>query len=129
MRGRAAAGQESPATPARRRRDGGLTAKGLTTGDGQASGRGVLAPTCPVRPSPRSPTGVREEMAEWLARPLKQVYATGFIDAIVVKVTATVSPPSRPADTAIGVAADGTRDIRGIWIGQGVRAPSSGCRS
>jgi putative transposase len=58
------------------------------------------------------------EMAEWLNRPLEQVYAAVFIDAIVVKIR-DGQVTNRPAYTAIGVTADGTRDILGIWIGTG----------
>jgi len=41
-----------------------------------------------------------------------------FIDAIVVKIR-DGQVTNRPAYTAIGVTADGTRDILGIWIGTG----------
>lgn len=49
-------------------------------------------------------------MAEWLNQPLERVYATVFIDAIVVKVR-DGQATSRPAYTAIGVTADGTDEL------------------
>jgi putative transposase len=57
-------------------------------------------------------------MAEWLNRPLESVHAASFIDAIVVKV-GDGQVANRPASTAIGVTAEGTRGILGIWIGTG----------
>lgn len=59
-----------------------------------------------------------EEMTDWRNRPLEQVYAAVFIDAIVVKIREG-QVINRPAYCAIGVTADGTRDILSIWIGSG----------
>lgn len=61
---------------------------------------------------------VLEDMPDWLNRPLEQVYAAVFIDAIVVKIR-DGRVTNRPAYCAIGVTEDGTRDILGIWIGSG----------
>jgi putative transposase len=59
---------------------------------------------------------VIEEMQEWQNRPLDQVYAAVFIDAIVVKIR-DGEVANRPVYAAIGVSLDGERDILGLWVG------------
>ena len=95
-----------------------LTAKGLTTGEVQAHLAEVYGAEVSRETVSKITDRILEEMAEWLNRPLERVYAAVFIDAIVVKVR-DGQVTNRPAYTAIGVAADGTRDILGIWIGSG----------
>ena len=61
---------------------------------------------------------VLEEMQDWAARPLDEVYAAIFIDAIVVKVR-DGQVANRPIYAAIGVSLDGHRDVLGLWAGTG----------
>jgi putative transposase len=61
---------------------------------------------------------VIEEMNDWAVRPLDEVYAAIFVDAIVVKVR-DGQVANRPFYAAIGVTVDGERDILGLWAGQG----------
>ena len=68
---------------------------------------------------------VLEEMTDWSVRPLDEVYAAIFIDAIVVKVR-DGQVANRPIYAAIGVNLDGERDILGLWAGTGVKERSSG---
>jgi putative transposase len=95
-----------------------LTAKGLTTGEVQAHLAEVYGTQVSRETISKVTDAIIEEMNDWLNRPLEQVYAAVFIDAIVVKVR-DGQVTNRPAYTAIGVTADGTRDILGIWIGDG----------
>ena len=60
---------------------------------------------------------VMEGMAEWQPRPLDPVYAVVFIDAIQVKIREG-QVANRPVCLALGVTADGTRDILGLWAGE-----------
>jgi Transposase, Mutator family len=53
-------------------------------------------------------------MSDWSVRPLDEVYAAIFIDAIVVKVR-DGQVANRPVYAAIGVSLDGERDILGLW--------------
>ena len=53
-----------------------------------------------------------------VGRPLDEVYAAIFIDAIVVKVR-DGQVANRPFYAAIGVTLDGERDILGLWAGTG----------
>jgi putative transposase len=61
---------------------------------------------------------VIEEMTGWCTRPLDEVYAAVFIDAIMVKVR-DGQVASRPVYAAIGVTLAGEKDIRGLWAGTG----------
>lgn len=61
---------------------------------------------------------VLKEMQEWSARPLDEVYAAIFVDAIVVNVR-DGQVASRPIYAAIGVSLDGHRDVLGLWAGTG----------
>ena len=95
-----------------------LTAKGLTSGEVQAHLAGVYGATVSRDTISRITDTILEEMTEWLNRPLEQVHAVVFIDAIVVKIR-DGQVANRPAYCAIGVTAEGTRDILAIWIGTG----------
>jgi putative transposase len=57
-------------------------------------------------------------MNDWAARPLDEIYAAVFIDAIVVKVR-DGQVVNGPIYAAIGVSLDGERDILGLWAGAG----------
>jgi transposase-like protein len=61
---------------------------------------------------------VVEEMTEWTNRPLDQVYAAVFIDAIMVKVR-DGQVANRPIYAAIGVSLAGDKDVLGLWAGTG----------
>ena len=57
-------------------------------------------------------------MTDWAVRPLDEIYAAIFIDAIVVKVR-DGQVANRPFYAAIGVTLAGERDILGLWAGTG----------
>src|SRR3954453_5016404 len=57
-------------------------------------------------------------MATWQARPLEEVYAAIFIDAIMAKVR-DGQVANRPIYAAIGVTLAGEKDILGLWAGTG----------
>src|SRR6202451_1784126 len=63
---------------------------------------------------------VLEEVRAWQARPLEQVYAAVFLDAIVVKVRDNQVVQNKPAYVAIGVDADGEKHVLGIWVAKTV---------
>ena len=94
-----------------------LYAKGLTTGDLGAL-RGDLRRVSSKETVSRITDKVIEEMQSWQNRPLDQVYAAMFIDAIVVKIR-DGQVANRPVYAAIGVTLDGGKDILGLWAGTG----------
>ena len=57
-------------------------------------------------------------MADWCNRPLDEVYAAIFIDAVMVKVR-DGQVANRPIYAAIGVTLAGEKDILGLWAGTG----------
>ncbi len=94
-----------------------LVAKGLTTGEVQAH----LAEIYGARVSRETISTITDRvldgLAEWQARPLDAVYAVLFLDAIYVKIR-DGQVANRPIYVALGVTADGERDILGLWAGE-----------
>jgi transposase-like protein len=95
-----------------------LYAKGLTTGEISAHFEEIYGASVSKETISRITGKVVEEMQSWQARPLDQVYAAIFIDAIVVKVR-DGQVANRPVYAAIGVSLDGEKDILGLWAGTG----------
>jgi putative transposase len=95
-----------------------LYAKGLTTGEISAHFAQIYGASVSKETISRITDKVVEEMQEWTVRPLDEVYAAVFIDAIVVKVR-DGQVANRPIYAAIGVTLDGDKDVLGLWAGTG----------
>src|SRR3984885_6868281 len=95
-----------------------LYAKGLTTGEISAHFAEIYGASVSKETVSRITDRVIEEMQAWASRPLDEVYAAIFIDAIVVKIR-DGQVGNRPIYAAIGVSLAGDRDILGLWAGQG----------
>ena len=95
-----------------------LYAKGLTTGEISAHFAEIYGASVSKETISRITDKVIEEMNDWAVRPLDEIYAAVFIDAIVVKVR-DGQVANRPFYAAIGVTLDGERDILGLWAGTG----------
>jgi putative transposase len=61
---------------------------------------------------------VLEEVAAWQARPLEPAYPLVFFDALRVKVRDEGLVRNKAVHIALGVRADGTKDILGLWLEQ-----------
>jgi len=61
---------------------------------------------------------VLEEVGRWQNRPLDALYALVFFDAIRVKTRDEGTVRNKAVYLAIGVTADGRKDVLGIWIEQ-----------
>ena len=94
-----------------------LSAKGLTHGEIAAHLAGVYGAEVSKQTISTITDRVMEGMAEWQSRPLDPVYAVVFIDAIQVKIREG-QVANRPIYLALGVTADGERDILGLWAGE-----------
>jgi putative transposase len=94
-----------------------LSAKGLTHGEIAAHLAEVYGAEVSKQTITAITDRVMEGMAEWQSRPLDPVYAVVFIDAIQVKIREG-QVANRPIYLALGVTADGTRDILGLWAGE-----------
>jgi putative transposase len=95
-----------------------LYAKGLTTGEISAHFAEIYGASVSKETISRITDKVIEEMQAWQARPLDEVYAAVFIDAIMVKVR-DGQVANRPVYAAIGVTLAGEKDILGLWAGTG----------
>jgi transposase-like protein len=94
-----------------------LSAKGLTHGEIAAHLAEVYGAEVSKQTITAITDRVMEGMAEWQSRPLDPVYAVIFIDAIQVKIREG-QVANRPVYLALGVTADGTRDVLGLWAGE-----------
>lgn len=61
---------------------------------------------------------VLSEVVEWQSRPLEGMYPIVFFDALRVKIRSDGTVKNQAVHLALGVAADGTRDVLGLWIEQ-----------
>ena len=61
---------------------------------------------------------VLEEVAAWQARPLEPVYPLVFFDALRVKIRDEGLVRNKAVYIALGVRADGTKEILGLWLEQ-----------
>ena len=93
-----------------------MYARGMTVREIQ----GFLAEMYSVDVSPDFISSVTDavmsEVTAWQSRPLEQVYPVVFFDALRVKIREDAVVRSKAVYLALGVLADGTRDILGIWI-------------
>jgi transposase-like protein len=94
-----------------------LSAKGLTHGEIAAHLEEVYGTEVSKQTITNITERVAEKMAEWQSRPLDPVYAVIFIDAIRVKIR-DGQVANRPVYLALGVTAEGGRDILGLWAGE-----------
>jgi transposase-like protein len=95
-----------------------LYAKGLTTGEISAHFAEIYGASVSKETISRITDKVIEEMQAWASRPLDEIYAAVFIDAIVVKIR-DGQVANRPIYAAIGVTLAGEKDILGLWAGTG----------
>lgn len=95
-----------------------LYAHGLTTGEISAHFAQIYGASVSKETISRITDKVIEEMNEWSSRPLDEVYAAIFIDAIVVKIR-DGQVANRPIYAAIGVTLAGEKDVLGLWAGNG----------
>jgi putative transposase len=95
-----------------------LYAKGLTTGEISAHFAEIYGASVSKETISRITDKVIEEMQAWASRPLDEIYAAVFIDALVVKVR-DGQVANRPIYAAIGVTLAGEKDILGLWAGTG----------
>jgi len=61
---------------------------------------------------------VLDEIAAWQARPLEPVYPLVFFDALRVKIRDEGMVRNKAIHVALGVRADGTKEVLGLWLEQ-----------
>ncbi|WP_084531945.1 IS256 family transposase [Nocardia miyunensis] len=95
-----------------------LSAKGLTHGEICAHLREVYGAEVSKQTISVITDKVMDGMAEWQNRPLDSVYPVIFLDAIHVKIR-DGKVANRPIYVALAVTVEGTREILGLWAGDG----------
>ncbi|MGH8965054.1 MAG: IS256 family transposase, partial [Actinomycetes bacterium] len=95
-----------------------LSAKGLTHGEISAHLAEVYGASVSKQTISTITDKVLDSMTEWRNRPLDPVYPVIFLDAIHVKIR-DGQVANRPIYVALAVTVDGTRDILGLWAGDG----------
>jgi putative transposase len=95
-----------------------LSARGLTHGDISAHLAEVYGASVSKTTISTITDKVIDGMTEWQNRPLDPVYPVVFIDCVHVKVR-DGQVANRPIYVALAVTVDGTRDILGLWAGDG----------
>ena len=61
---------------------------------------------------------VLDEVAAWQNRPLEVVYPVVFFDALRVKIRDEGMVRNKAVHIALGIRADGTKEVLGLWIEQ-----------
>ncbi len=61
---------------------------------------------------------VHAEVTEWQSRPLERMYPLVFFDALRVRIRDEGTVRNKAVYLSLGVAADGTREVLGLWIEQ-----------
>jgi putative transposase len=71
-----------------------------------------------VSPAPISKVTdeVHEEVREWRNRPLERLYPVVFLDAIFVKMREGGQVAKRAVYVALGVNAEGEKEVLGLWV-------------
>jgi transposase-like protein len=95
-----------------------LSAKGLTTGEIAAHLAEVYGADVSRQTISTITDRVVDGMAEWQNRPLDPIYPVIFLDAVHVKIR-DGKVANRPIYVALAVTVEGTRDILGLWAGDG----------
>ena len=105
-----------------------MYARGMSVREIQA----FLAESYGTEVSPDFISSVTDEvMAEtiaWQNRPLETMYPVVFFDALRVKIRDDGGVSNKAVYLALGIQADGQRDVLGLWVEQ-TEGPSSGSRS
>ncbi len=95
-----------------------LSARGLTHGEISAHLAEVYGAEVSKTTISTITDKVVEGMAEWQNRPLDPVYPVIFVDCIHVKIR-DGQVANRPVYVALAVTCEGTREILGLWAGDG----------
>jgi putative transposase len=93
-----------------------LYASGMTTRDICAHLQEIYGAQVSPDLVSRVTDAVAAEVREWQSRPLDRVYPVIWLDAIVCKVRHEGVVRNKAAHLALGLAADGSKQVLGIWV-------------
>ncbi len=95
-----------------------MYAKGMTTGDIEAHIREIYGLEVSDTTISRVTDKILPVVKEWQMRPLEEIYAVVFLDAVHFHVRSEGQIVKKAVYVAIGVNMDGIRDVLGMWVGE-----------
>ena len=95
-----------------------MYAKGMTTGDIESHMRELYDIDISDSTISRITDKILPIVKEWQERPLEEVYAVVFMDAIHYHVRSEGQIVKKAVYIAIGIDLDGRKDVLGMWIGE-----------
>lgn len=104
-----------------------MYARGMTTREIRGHVTEMYGVTVSAELISKVTDAVLDEVAEWRSRPLEEVYAIVYFDAVRVKIRDEGLVRNKAVYLAIGVTCSGRKEVLGLWIAQ-TEGRSSGCR-
>jgi len=95
-----------------------MYAKGMTTSDIEAHIQEIYGLGCSDSTISRITDKILPIVKEWQSRPLDEVYAVVFMDAIHFHVRSEGHIIKKAVYIAIGIRCDGIREVLGMWVGE-----------
>ena len=96
-----------------------LYSRGMSTRDIQAHLLEIYGTEVSPELISRVTDAVEEELLAWRNRPLEEVYAIVFLDALMIKVRENSRVVKKAVYLIIGINQEGVRDVLGFWIQTG----------
>lgn len=95
-----------------------MYAKGMTTSDIESHIQEIYGLECSDTTISRITDKILPVMREWQSRPLEEIYAVVFMDAIHFHVRCDGRVIKKAVYIAIGITMDGLKDVLGMWVGE-----------
>jgi len=95
-----------------------LYAKGMSVSDIESHIRDIYGLDCSESTISRISDKILPIVRDWQSRPLEPIYAVVFMDAIHFNVRSEGSIVKKAVYIAIGISADGKKDVLGMWVGE-----------
>lgn len=95
-----------------------MYAKGMTTSDIEAHIRDIYGLDCSDTTISRITDKILPVVREWQSRPLEEIYAVVFMDAIHFHVRSEGQIIKKAVYIAIGINMDGQKEVLGMWVGE-----------
>ncbi|MYA41952.1 MAG: IS256 family transposase [Gemmatimonadetes bacterium] len=95
-----------------------MYARGMTTREIRGHVTELYGVTVSAELISKVTDAVLDEVAEWRSRPLEEVYAIVYFDAVRVKIRDEGLVRNKAVYLAIGVTCSGRKEVLGLWIAQ-----------
>ena len=95
-----------------------MYAKGMTTSDIETHIQDIYGLECSDSTISRITDKILPVVREWQSRPLEEVYAVVFMDAIHFHVRSEGKIVKKAVYIAIGINMDGLKEVLGMWVGE-----------